>query len=164
MRTFSVLFAIEIESRRVWVLGVTRNPNATGVTEKARNLSFDLAEAGRSFRFALRDRDCKYVARFDQVFTAEGTAVIRTPIQAPKANAFAERWVRSVRRQCLDWTLIWGRRHLEKVLAKVRRPRQSPAAPPRARPASAAWRREGACRVHLDRASTTARRPWRADP
>jgi putative transposase len=118
LRTFSVLFAIEIESRRVWVLGVTRNPNATGVTEKARNLSFDLAEAGRSFRFALRDRDCKYTSSFDQVFSSEGIRVMRTPIQAPKANAFAECWVRSVRNECLDGTLIWGRRHLEKVLAE----------------------------------------------
>jgi putative transposase len=66
----------------------------------------------------LRDRDCKYVAGFDEVFTAEGIRVIRTPIQAPKANAFAERWVRSVRQECLDWILIGGHRHLEKVLAE----------------------------------------------
>ena len=74
----------------------------------------------RVARFAscLRDRDCTYVASFDQVFTAEGTRVIRTPIQAPKANAFAERWVRTVRIECLDWMLIGGRRHLEKVLAE----------------------------------------------
>lgn len=66
----------------------------------------------------LGDRDCKYVASFDQVFAAEGIRVMRTPIQAPKANAFAERWVRSVRQECLDWMLIGGRRHLEKVLAE----------------------------------------------
>jgi len=76
------------------------------------------------FDSCLRDRDCKYVASFDQVFTAEGIRVIRTPIQAPKASAFAERWVRTVRMERLDWMLICGRRHLEKVLAKVRRPLQ----------------------------------------
>jgi transposase InsO family protein len=70
------------------------------------------------FASCLRDRDCKYVASFDQVFAAEGIRVTRTPIQAPKANAFAERWVRSVRQECLDWMLIGGRRHLEKVLAE----------------------------------------------
>lgn len=118
LRTFYVLFAIEIASRRVWVLGVSRNPNAAWVTQQARNLSCDLAEAGCAFRFLLRDRDCKYTSGFDQVFAAEGIRVIRTPVQAPKANAFAERWVRTVRTDCLDWMLIGGRRHLEKVLAK----------------------------------------------
>ena len=118
LRTFYVLFAIEIASRRVWVLGVSRNPNAAWVTQQARNLSCDLAEAGCAFRFLLRDRDCKYTSSFDQVFAAEGIRVIRTPVQAPKANAFAERWVRTVRTDCLDWMLIGGRRHLEKVLAK----------------------------------------------
>ena len=81
------------------------------------------------FDSCLRDRDCKHVASFDQVFTAEGIRVIRTPIQAPKASAFAERWVRTVRMERLDWMLICGRRHLEKVLAKVRRPLQCQAAP-----------------------------------
>jgi transposase InsO family protein len=118
LHTFYVLFAIEIESRRIHILGVTRNPNVTWVTQQARNLSCDLADRGRRFRFLLRDRDSKYTASFDEVFTAEGIRVIRTPIQAPKANAFAERWVRTVRRECLDWTLICGRRHLEKTLAE----------------------------------------------
>ena len=117
LRTFYVLFAIEVASRRIHILGVTRNPNAAWVTQQARNLSCDLAEAGRTFRFLLRDRDCKFTASFDSVFSAQGIRVIRTPIQAPKANAFAERWVRSVRTECLDWLLIGGRRHLEKVLA-----------------------------------------------
>ena len=118
LRTFYVLFAIEVASRRIRILGVTRSPNAAWVTRQARNLSCDLADEGRAFRFVLRDRDCKYVAGFDEVFTAEGTRVIRTPIQAPKANAFAERWLRSVRQECLDWILIGGHRHLEKVLAE----------------------------------------------
>jgi transposase InsO family protein len=118
LRTFYVLFAIEVASRRIRILGVTRSPNAAWVTRQARNLSCELADEGRAFRFVLRDRDCKYVAGFDEVFTAEGIRVIRTPIQAPKANAFAERWLRSVRQECLDWILIGGHRHLEKVLAE----------------------------------------------
>jgi putative transposase len=97
---------------------VTRNPNAAWVTQQARNFSCDLADEGRTFRFLLRDRDCRYVSSFNQVFTAEGIRVIRTPIRAPEANAFAERWVRTVRMECLDWMLICGRRHLEKVLAE----------------------------------------------
>ena len=119
LRTLYVLFAIEVASRRIHILGVTRSPNSAWVTQQARNLSGDLADEGRAFRFVLRDRDCKYVASFDQVFTAEGIRVLRTPIQAPKANAFAERWVRTVRTECLDWMLIGGRRHLEKVLAST---------------------------------------------
>lgn len=117
LRTFYVLFAIEVASRRIHILGVTRNPSAVWVTQQARNLACELADRGRTFRFLLRDRDCKYTASFDAVFSAQGIRVIRTPIQAPKANAFAERWVRSVRRECLDWLLVGGRRHLEVVLA-----------------------------------------------
>jgi putative transposase len=67
-------------------------------------------------RFLIRDRDSKFPRAFDDVFTADGTHIITTPVQAPNAGAFAERWVRTVRQECLDWTLIWGRRHLERVL------------------------------------------------
>jgi transposase InsO family protein len=67
-------------------------------------------------RFLIRDRDSKFSRVFDDVFTSDGAQVITTPVQAPNANAFAERWVRTVREECLDWTLIWGRRHLERIL------------------------------------------------
>ncbi len=116
LKTLYVLFAIEVGTRRVRLAGVSRNPDSAWVTQQARNLSFDLAEEGRSFRFLIRDRDAKYTAGFNEVFSTEGTEVILTPIRAPRANAFAERWVRTVRGECLDWILVLGRRHLERIL------------------------------------------------
>lgn len=80
LRTCYVLFAIEVASRRVHILGVTHNPNAAWVTQQARSLSCDLADEHRAFRFLLRDRDGTYVASFDQVFAAEEIRVMRTPI------------------------------------------------------------------------------------
>jgi putative transposase len=75
-----------------------------------------LEERELPLRFLLHDRDAKYSGPFDEVFRTEGAKVILTPIRAPQANAFAERWVRTVRTECLDWTLVFGRRHLERVL------------------------------------------------
>jgi putative transposase len=67
-------------------------------------------------RFLLRDRDSKFTRAFDDVFAADGTQILNTPVRAPNANAHPERWVRTVRQECLDWLLIWGRRHLERVV------------------------------------------------
>jgi len=99
-----------------------------------------LGEQGRRVRFLLRDRDAKFCRAFDDVFRAEGAEVILTPVQAPNANAFAERWVGTVRAECQDWLLIVGRGHLEQVLRtyvehyNVHRPhralRLGPPAPP----------------------------------
>jgi transposase InsO family protein len=114
LRTTYVLFAIHLSSRRVHVLGVTRNPDSAWVTQQARNLA--MGERFDGIRFVIRDRDAKYTGSFDEVFRSEGIRIIRTPILAPRANAFAERWVRTVRAECLDWMLIFGRRHLEHVL------------------------------------------------
>lgn len=83
----------------------------------ARNFTSDVEDAGRRFRFLIRDRDTKFTAPFDEVFKAIGTSSIATPVRSPKANAFAERWVRTVREECLDHLLICSRRHLESVLA-----------------------------------------------
>jgi len=77
----------------------------------------DMGEQAGRFQLLIRDRDAKFTAAFDHVFTAEGIRVIRTPVRAPKANAYAERWVRTARTECLDWLLIRNRRHLEHVLA-----------------------------------------------
>jgi transposase InsO family protein len=111
-----VLFAIELENRVVHILGVTDHPTGSFVTQVVRNLAGDLTEHGRSFRFLIRDRDAKFTASFDEVFASEGIEVIKTPIRSPCANAHAERWVRTVREECLDWMLVLGRNHLEAVL------------------------------------------------
>ncbi|HZD64448.1 MAG TPA: integrase core domain-containing protein [Xanthobacteraceae bacterium] len=114
LRRFYVLFFIELESRRVHLAGCTTNPSGGWVTQQARNLSFTgLLER---VRFLVHDRDSKFAAAFDDVFRSEGIKVIHTPIRAPQANAYAERFVRTVRAECLDWLLIVGRRHLETVL------------------------------------------------
>jgi putative transposase len=75
-----------------------------------------LGERGRQLRFLLRDHDAKFSRSFDDVFRSEGVQVLLTPVQAPRANAYAERWVRTVRAQCLDWLLIVRRGHLEQIL------------------------------------------------
>jgi len=116
LRTLYVLFAIEHSSRRVHLLGVTRNPDSCWVTQQARNLAG--ADGLGDARFLIRDRDSKFSGPFDEVFRTEGVRVIKTPIHAPKANAFAERWVRTVRRECLDHVLVQGRRHLGRVLTE----------------------------------------------
>jgi transposase InsO family protein len=116
MTQLYVLFVIELSTREVHVLGVTDHPTSTFVTQVARNLVGDLADRSRSVKFLIRDRDTKFTATFDEVFRSEGIRVIKTPIRSPRANAFAERWVRTVRTECLDWLLIIGRRHLDRIL------------------------------------------------
>ncbi len=116
LRRLYVLVFIELDTRRVHLAGVTANPDGAWVTQQARNLLLGLGEPGRRIRFLLRDRDAKFCRGFDDVFRSEGAEVLRTPVRAPRANAYAERWVRTVRADCLDWLLIVGRRHLERVL------------------------------------------------
>ena len=109
-----VLFFIELGSRRVHLAGCTSNPSGAWVVQQARNLSF--TNLFERMRFLIHDRDSKFTAAFDEVFRSEGIQVVHTPVQAPQANAYAERFVRTVRNECLDWLLILGRRHLEHVL------------------------------------------------
>jgi putative transposase len=112
LRTLYVLFFIEVRSRRVHVSMSTRNPDASFVTQQARNL-FSEETLATGVRFLIRDRGSKFTHSFDAVFQSEGASVIPGPFRAPKANAFAERWVRTVRDELLDWTLVLGRRHLD---------------------------------------------------
>jgi hypothetical protein len=112
-----VLFFIELERRLVWLGGVTAHPTGEWMTQQARNLTMALGERTAQLKLLVRDRDAKFVASFDTAFKADGVRVVKTPVRAPRANAYAERWVRSARAECLDWILIWNRRHLERVLS-----------------------------------------------
>jgi transposase InsO family protein len=115
LRRFYVLFVIEIDRRPVHLLGVTANPIGPWVTQVARNVASDLEEAGRYFRFLIRDRD---TATFDAVLASIGIETIRTPVASPRANAFAERFVRTVRQDYLDHLLVVSQRHLEALLVE----------------------------------------------
>jgi putative transposase len=114
LRRYYVLFFIAHASRRVWFAGCTTNPSGAWVAQQARNLGLDLSDRG--VRFLIRDRDSKYSATFDEVLRSERIRTVKTPVRAPRANAIAERFVRTVRSECLDWLLILNRRHLERVL------------------------------------------------
>jgi putative transposase len=114
LRRLYVFFFIAHASRRVWFAGCTRSPTGEWVTQQARNLGLDFGESG--VRFVIRDRDGKYSGPFVEVFHSEGIRIVKTPVRSPKANAIAERFVRTVRAECLDWLLILNRRHSEHVL------------------------------------------------
>jgi len=116
LKTLYVLFFIELGSRRVHLAGCTANPTRAWVTQQARQLSWQIQEGLLPARFLIHDRDTKFPAAFDAVFTSEELTIIRTPVQAPNANAFAERWSRSVREECLDKLLILSEGHLRRVL------------------------------------------------
>lgn len=118
LKTLYVLFFIELGSRRVHFAGCTGHPTAEWVTQQARQLAWTLHNEARPKRFLIRDRDAKFPASFDTVFAAEGVEIIRTPYRAPKANAFAERWIRAAREECLDRLLIVNEAHLRRVLSE----------------------------------------------
>jgi putative transposase len=118
LRRLYVLVFIHHDTRLVRIAGVTAKPFSDWVTQQARNLSTDLAEHATAVKFLIRDRDTKFTASFDAVFTADAIRVIRTPVRAPRANALCERVIGTIRRECLDRIIILGRRHLEAVLAE----------------------------------------------
>jgi putative transposase len=116
LKRFYVLFFIELATRHVYLAGITTNPDGRWVSQQARNLLMQIDDEVVRPLFLVRDRDSKFTREFDEVFRSEGIRVIKAPVRAPKARAHAERWVGSVRRECLDRILILGRDHLESVI------------------------------------------------
>jgi putative transposase len=126
-----VLVVIELGSRRVHLAGVTDHPTGLWVAQQARDLLASLGDQGTAWKFLIRDRDAKFTRAFDDVWRSTGAAVICTPVRAPNANAVAERWIGTVRRECLDQLLIVGCHQLVGVLRRYvehdnqRRPHRS---------------------------------------
>jgi putative transposase len=118
LRRLYVLFFIELDTRKVYFTGITAHPTGSWVVQQARNLTMVLEDRVHPVKFLIRDRDTKFTSSFDEVNRADGIRILRTPVRAPRANAFAERFVGTVRRECLDRMLIFGRRHLDRVLAE----------------------------------------------
>jgi transposase InsO family protein len=113
-RLYALVF-IELSTRQVYLAGITPNPTGEWATQQARNIIETFVDRTEPIRFLIHDRDSKFTAAFDEVFRSDGVRTIRTPVRAPRANAFVERWIGTVRRECLDRILVVNRRHLDRV-------------------------------------------------
>ncbi len=116
LQTIYVLMFIEIGSRRVHFAGCTAHPDNAWITQQARQVMWALDEREPAIHFLIRDNDKKFSHAFDTVFRSKVIKVIPTPYRTPNANAFAERWIRSVREECLDKVLIINQAHLRRVM------------------------------------------------